>query len=66
MPMSFVCWSCLRVLIICRWASGATSPNGIGKSSAGGIYVNSYYDSGNIEVRQAARHACRTGQDSTW
>lgn len=37
-----------------RWATGATSPNGIGKSTAGGIYVNSNYDSGNIEVQQAA------------
>jgi hypothetical protein len=44
----------IYVIPVHRWASGATSPNGIGKSSAGGIYVNSYYDSGNIEVRSAA------------
>ncbi|WIA12468.1 hypothetical protein OEZ85_012503 [Tetradesmus obliquus] len=41
---------CLAQCVAARWATGATSPNGIGKSTAGGIYVNSNYDSGNIEI----------------
>lgn len=34
----------------CRWVGGATSPSVCAKNAEAGVYVNSHFDSGNIEV----------------